>query len=203
MTTTVTYWFAVQSPFAYLGHARVREVCTRHAVTLDPKPVDIGRVFAATGGVPFGQRHVSRQEYRGHELRRWSTYLHLPINLAPKFFPVDATLAARMIIATQASVDTERALDLAGACMRAVWVEDRDIADAATLESIAQTCHLDGPSLIAAARGDAAGAAFETNTQAAIDNNIFGAPTYVFDGEPFWGQDRIDFLDRALTARGM
>lgn len=201
MSATVTYWLAVQSPFVYLGHARVREVCERRGATLDVKPMDIAKVFAASGGLPLAQRPQQRRDYRLVELKRWAAYLNKPMHLQPAFFPVDATLASRAAIAALDEHGTAPALDFIGACTRAVWEDQRNIADIATLVALADACGLPGQALLAAAQGDALGAAYEANTQAAIAAGVFGAPSYMLDGELFWGQDRIDFLDRALAAR--
>jgi 2-hydroxychromene-2-carboxylate isomerase len=91
------------------------------------------------------------------------------------------------------------ALRLAGALLRAVWAEERDISDEPTLASIASGVRLDPAQLAAAAASPDAASRYDALTQEAIDRQIFGAPTYVYRDEPFWGQDRLDFLDRALA----
>jgi 2-hydroxychromene-2-carboxylate isomerase len=90
-------------------------------------------------------------------------------------------------------------LRLAGALLRAVWAEERDISDEPTLASIASGVRLDPAQLAAAATSPDAASRYDALTQEAIDRQIFGAPTYVYRDEPFWGQDRLDFLDRALA----
>ncbi len=194
---SVDYYFSPVSPWTYLGHARLREIARRHGATIAVKPVDYGRVFPVSGGLPLKQRAPQRQAYRMVELRRWREFLSVPIQLEPKFFPVSADLAAKTIIAAAPS-GAEKQLDLAHGIMRACWEEDRDISQGATLEAVASACGLDGTALVAAAAQAGAQAEYDRLTQEAVERQVFGAPTYVVAGEPFWGQDRLDFVDRAL-----
>jgi 2-hydroxychromene-2-carboxylate isomerase len=161
--------------------------------------VDFGRVFPQSGGLPLAKRAPQRQAYRLVELERWRTHLGLPLTLHPKHFPVPADEASRRIIAADLAHGTDRALAFAGALLRAVWVEDRDISDATTLGAIALACGLDAERM--AVEADAAAQAYERNTEEAIAMQVFGAPWYVHGGEPFWGQDRLDFLERSLARR--
>jgi 2-hydroxychromene-2-carboxylate isomerase len=152
-------------------------------------------VFKVSGGLPLGQRAPQRQAYRMMELRRWREELGIPLNLEPKFFPVDDSLAACMVVALGQRGDMGA---LSGACLKAVWAEERDIADPATLVAIAGEQGLDGAELLAAARTPAARAGYQANTDAAIAAGVFGAPTFVIGDQLFWGQDRLDFVARAL-----
>jgi carboxymethylenebutenolidase len=156
-------------------------------------------VFPVSGGLPLARRAPQRQAYRLVELRRFSQWLNLPITLQPRFFPVAADAAARLIIAVQQNDGTESALRLTGAILQAVWVQERDIADVPTLATLLSEQGLP------AQRVDDSGAQsvlerYHANTQRAIDVGIFGAPTYVIGGEHFWGQDRLDFVQRRLGA---
>ncbi|MDQ6924366.1 MAG: 2-hydroxychromene-2-carboxylate isomerase [Pseudomonadota bacterium] len=201
MPKLIDYYFTPISPYTYLGHERFLEIAARHGATIAVKPVDYGRIFPVSGGLPLKQRAPQRQAYRLIELERWSRHLGKALNVTPKFFPVGSDRAAKWIIAAQARGvrgDAD-ALRLAGALFRAVWAEDRDISDEPTLADIAREQRLD-PALLAADAASADSALrYDTLTQEAIDRQIFGAPTYVYRDEPFWGQDRLDFLDRALA----
>lgn len=201
MTKQVDYYFTPQSPFAYLGHERFAAIAQKHGAQVSLKPCDLGKVFSVSGGVPLAQRPPQRQAYRLVELRRWSEYLAMPMNLQPAFFPVSGDAASRLILAAQIANGTARAMALTGAICRAVWAEERNIADAATLAQIADEGGLDGAALLKASEAQAVQAAYAQNTQDAISAGVFGAPWFILDGEPFWGQDRLEFLDRAL-ARG-
>ena len=195
---TIDYYSSPMSPWTYLGHARLREIARRHGAAIAVKPVDYGRVFPVSGGLPLKQRAPQRQAYRMVELKRWRDHVGVPIRLEPKYFPIPADLAAKVIIAA-APAGTERQLDLAEAIMKACWQEDRDISNADTLAAITTSVGMEGAALVADAQSPAAQGEYDRLTQEAIDRQIFGAPTYVIDGEPFWGQDRLDFVDRALA----
>lgn len=198
MPKSVDYYFSPMSPWTHLGHARFREIAKRHGASVAVKPVDYGRVFPVSGGLPLKQRPIQRQAYRMAELKRWRDFLGVPINLEPKFFPIPTDLAAKAIISA-AGAGSEKQLDLAGAILKACWQEDKDISQAATLESLARGVGLDGAALLKAAGEAPAQAEYDRLTQEAIDKQVFGAPTYLINGELFWGQDRLDFVDRALA----
>jgi 2-hydroxychromene-2-carboxylate isomerase len=119
------------------------------------------------------------------------------MRIQPKFFPVNGDLAAYWILAASELGGT-RGLELAGAVGRAIWEQDRDIADAATMQAIAAECGLPDD-LDKRAQAPEIAEKYAALTQEAIARGIFGAPTYVVDDELFWGQDRLDFLDRKLA----
>lgn len=194
---TVQYYFSPKSPWTYLGHERLLHIAGQHNVAIEPKPADVGKIFPLSGGLPLNQRPPQRLAYRLTELTRWSRYLKLPLNLQPRFFPVDDADAAKMITATIKDKGTEKALKLAGALLSAVWAEERNIADKETLIQIANGCGLEGAALYA---GREAGAdLYEQYTNDAIKLQVFGVPWYVYEGEPFWGQDRLLLLEHALA----
>jgi len=198
MSKQVDYYLTPISPFVYLGHARFVELAQRHDATIAVKPINLAQVFPVSGGLPLAKRAPQRQAYRLLEIKRWSSYLHVPMNPNPRFFPVAGDLAPRWILAALEQ-DVDLALNLIGALGRAVWAEDRDIGDAATLSEIARGLGGDDAALDERANAPDTGVHYAVLTQEAIDRGVFGAPTYVYGGELFWGQDRLDFLDRALA----
>jgi 2-hydroxychromene-2-carboxylate isomerase len=190
MPKQIDYYFTPGSPWAYLGHGRFADMAQRHGAAVAVKPVDYGVIFPQSGGLPLGRRAPQRQAYRLTELARWRDFLGVPLNLQPKFFPVDAISAACIICAAPPGAR----MAAAGDFLRAVWAEERNIADIGVLGEIAARHGItDAPGAIV--RGKAI---FEGNTQEALAREVFGAPTYVLGGELFWGQDRLDFLERAL-----
>jgi 2-hydroxychromene-2-carboxylate isomerase len=198
MPKRIDYYFTPVSPYTYLGHDRFLEIAARHGATIAVKPVDYGRIFPVSGGLPLKQRAPQRQAYRLIELERWSKHLGKALNVQPKHFPVSPEAASKWIVAAQANGEAA-ALRLSAALLRAVWAEERDISDAQTLASIAAEQGLDAALLAAGAASPDAASRYDALTQEAIDRQIFGAPTYAYRDEPFWGQDRLDFLDRALA----
>ncbi|HEX6957052.1 MAG TPA: 2-hydroxychromene-2-carboxylate isomerase [Ferrovibrio sp.] len=200
MAARIDYYFVPISPWAYLGAPRFNAMVEKYGVDVQVMPVDFGRIFSVSGGLPLAKRPPQRQAYRLMELKRWREHLDMPLVLQPKGFPMDSGLASRLIIAAR-MVSQKDALDLAYALGRAVWAEERNIADAEILEEIVTECGQDPAKLFAAADSATTQAAFEADTEKAIAAQVFGAPTYVLDGELFWGQDRLDFLERALQRR--
>lgn len=198
MSKTIDYYFSPQSPWAYLGHARFVALAQASGSTVRVLPADFGKVFAVSGGLPLGKRAPQRQAYRLVELRRFADHLQLPIHAQPQNFPVQGDDAARLIIAVEMADGAQAALRLTGAVLSAVWAQQRDIADPAVLAQLLAENDLD------AARLDQSREAttqqrYEGNIQAAIDAGVFGAPSYCVNGEIFWGQDRLDFLQRKLA----
>ena len=198
MDKTIDYYFTPVSPFTYLGHGRFVAMAAKYGASVAVKPVDYGRIFPASGGLPLKQRAPQRQAYRLVELRRWSSRLGMPLNLQPKFFPVSGELASKWVLAAEER-GTAEALKLAGACLQAVWAEERNVADAETLGAIAREQGLDAAALAARAASADIAERYDALTQEAIERQVFGAPTFIYRDEPFWGQDRLDFLDRALA----
>jgi 2-hydroxychromene-2-carboxylate isomerase len=199
MSKVCQYYFALHSPWSYLGHARFVSLARQHGVQVDVRPVDLGKVFGVSGGLPLAKRAPQRQAYRLVELARWSAFLGVPMNVQPKFFPVSPEAASKLVIATRLALGVEAALNLAEAIMRGLWAEEKNIGDADTLVQIANGCELDGRALMKTADTAGVQAEYDRNTEDATAANVFGSPWYVFEGEGYWGQDRLDFLERAFA----
>ena len=198
MAFTIDYFLAPQSPWTYLGHARLAAMARNAGAALRVLPTDFGRVFPVSGGLPLARRAAQRQAYRMVELQRFSAWLGIPLVLQPRYFPVAADDAARLIIAADALEGSDAAMRLTGAVLSAVWVQERNIADSAVLAELLQECGLPAGCL-QHAMGAQVQAMYDSHTQEAIDGGVFGAPTYRIDGELFWGQDRLDFVARRLA----
>ena len=199
----LSYYLAPQSPWTYLGHQRFSELVAQHGIEFDYRPIDLLRVFRASGGLPLSERPKQRQNYRMAELKRFSEALAVPLDPEPRHFPVSGDLAARLLIATAAKHGTATAMQLQGAVGRALWVESRNIADGDTLIELATACGVDGAALTRDARSAEIEARYQAYTDEAIEVGVFGAPTFIVDGEVFWGQDRLEFVQRALAQRGI
>ena len=198
MSHVIDYYLAPQSPWTYLGHQRFADMARAAGASINVRPVDLGgKVFPVSGGLPLARRAPQRQAYRLVELKRFSAHLGLPLNLHPAYFPVVAGGAERLIIAVDQTEGTDAAMALTGALLRAVWAEERDISDERELASVLAACQLP-PKRLDDARSQAVQARFEADSQRAVEAGVFGAPTYVIDGEMFWGQDRLDFVQRRL-----
>lgn len=195
----ITYYFSVVSVFTYLAGTRLEAIAARHGVDVVYRPVDIMALITRTGGQLIGDRHPNRREYRLQDIRRTAARTGVPINLKPAFFPVNQAPASYAVIAAQAAGGGDLA-GLVQAFPRAVWAEDRDIADDAVIGAIL-TAHGFDPKL--AFSGMLTGAeAYAGNLEDAVNDGVFGAPSYVTGtGEVFWGQDRLEDLDLHLAGR--
>jgi 2-hydroxychromene-2-carboxylate isomerase len=169
----------------------VAAIAARHGATIHAKPVDYGVIFPVSGGLPLGKRAPQRQAYRLSELARWREHLGVPLTIQPKYFPVDGTRAAHLIC----GAPEDKRMAVAGDLLAAVWAREENIAEDAILAAVAARR---GIADVAGAI-EAGKAGYEANTQEGLSRNVFGAPTYVYRDELFWGQDRLDFLDRALA----
>jgi len=199
MRHAVDYYFAPHSPWTYLGHARFEAILAKTGASVRLLPIDLGQVFPVSGGLALPQRAPQRRAYRLLELERFGKVLMLPLVSQPRFFPVDAQAASQLIVVAEQVLGVAAAMRLTGAIGAAVWAQERDIADVATLAALLGECELDA-GLLAQSQSAQAQSRYAQNTQAAIKEGVFGAPSYLVNGELFWGQDRLDFVERRLTA---
>jgi len=198
MPVTIDYYVSLNSPWTYLGSAPFAEIARRHGATVNIKPAKFGPIFEQTGGLPLPKRSPQRQAYRLMDLKRWCEVRERPLNLEPKYFPCDDSAATRLVIAAKLQGKDAHRLSLE--LGRALWEREETLADPATLASAAARAGLDAAALRAGSPSDAElDALLEQYTQEAVKAGVFGAPSYVLpSGEIFWGQDRLELLDRAL-----
>ena len=197
MAKIIDYYFSPMSPWTFLGHGRFTEIARKRGASIVPKPVDYGRIFPLSGGVPVAKRAAQRQAYRLVELDRWSKHLGVTMNIQPKYFPYDAKLATLTIIAAG---DADKSMKLAAAFLRGCWTEERNMADETEIAAVIRGAGLNSGELLKQAKAPETAAQYEAYTDEAIARQVFGAPTYVYRNELFWGQDRLEFLDRALAS---
>ncbi len=194
----VDYYFAPISGYAYLGHAALIRLAREAGVRLRYRPVEIARVFAASGTTAPAAQGAARRGYRVEDQARLAAEAGLLITPHPAHWPTDPRPACRAIVAAgRLGADQDRA---SRACLRAVWAEERDIADPAQLSAALAAEGLPADDLLAEADSPAVRDEVDAITQAAIAAGVFGSPTYVVEGERFWGQDRLPALRRRLAA---
>jgi 2-hydroxychromene-2-carboxylate isomerase len=193
----ILYFYSVASPWSYLGIKRLKEISKKYSAQIIEKPIDlVGKVFVATGGTPVPQRHISRQNYRLLELKRWGEFLNIKINQKPKFFPPkNPHLPALFCLA---SIDMGINIDFSSKVLEHLWVKENDISNIDTLKLIADDLKISFEELSKLATSDKIKKIYEANTQEAINMNIFGVPSYVYNNEIFWGQDRLELLEHSL-----
>lgn len=194
---SIEYYFSFLSLWSYVGSLAFQDVVERQDAEVIFKPIDLLAVFAAGGGKPVKERPVQRQAYRLVEMRRWRRIRGIPLVLHPKFYPADPALAHRVLLGAIAEGENVAAFVHAG--LRTVWADEGDIADPAIIVRLADAAGLDGARLLATASDPVLKAREAALTEEAIARQVFGAPFYFYRGEPFWGQDRLDLLEAAIT----
>jgi len=195
----ITYFYSAHSAFAYLGSARVMQICADHGVTLVHRPIPLSPVVEAQGSLPFRARTQAHVDYFfGREIERWAEIRNVPVvPFRPTHHDADYTQASGMILALG---DRGPQVDaMAHALLEAHWRDDMDLSDAAALGGVAKRLGHDPDGLLARAQSAAVAAQYARNAQEALAANVFGSPTYVLGDEVFYGQDRLDLLDRAIT----
>lgn len=197
---TIDYYFWMNSDWAYLGADRLESLAKRHGARIRYMPVDLPSIYARTGGVLLQERAKERQQYRITELGRWCRRLDIHVNPTPRFMCPDASLASRLVIAADRA--GEPVAPLYKAILRAEWCDDQDISDPGTLRTILLSQRLAADVLFAAADSPEVRSDYRNFTDTAVAAGVFGSPSYVFNGELFWGQDRLDFLEEAVERDG-
>jgi 2-hydroxychromene-2-carboxylate isomerase len=201
MALHIDYYASLNSPWTHLGAARIEAMAMASNASLRIFPVDFGAIFAQSGGLPLPKRSPQRQAYRLQELARWRDLLGIPIHIEPKFFPSSEQLTAGCVIALRETVGDQPAIKLAHAVLKAVWQQEKNPADPATLASLIAEIGLDADQVLKLGAEPRWAERRVADTQAALDKGVFGAPSYVIGNEIFWGQDRVAFVERRL-ARG-
>ena len=193
----IEYFYATPSPFAYLGSSKFQSIVKKYKAEVIEKPCDlVGGIFVKTGGIPVPQRSPQRQKYRLDELKRWSEFLNIKINLKPKYFPPrDPHISGKHTIAANL---LGAKLIFGHELLKQLWSEEKDISDEKNIEEISNTFKLNFKELTDLAKSEQVKKIYQDNTEEAIKKNVFGSPTYIYNNELFWGQDRLDFLERAL-----
>ena len=201
MAQHIDYYASLNSPWTHLGAARIEPLAAKHGATLRIWPVDFGTVFAGSGGLPLPKRAPQRQAYRLMELRRWRDFLGVPIKVEPKFFPTSEALSAPCVVALRETQGDEPAIRLAHRVLKAVWQDELNPGDPATFAKLIAEVGLDADAVMQLGEEPRWTERRNADTQAALARGVFGAPSYVIGDEIFWGQDRLDFVERKL-ARG-
>ena len=196
----IEYYYSVSSVFAYFGSKRLTELAHCHNVRIIHKPIFHGTVVPATGGCRFRETSPIRKSHFFREVNRWSKFLQIPVVSGdPKYLYGDRELPSGMVIAAQRNGDDVDSLSFHIA--EALWRDDRDIANKEVLRELAMSINIDAEKLLEDAMLPIIQDEYERNSIEGVKKGVFGSPTYIVDGEPFWGQDRLEFVNRTLTAK--
>lgn len=194
----IDYYFATLSPYCYLAGTRLEEVAAKNGAEINYKPFDIIQGFGRTGGTPPKDRHISRIEYRAQALVREAKKLGMPFNIKPAHWPTNGAPASYAFIAAQNAGGGDLGL-LAHVITRAVWAEEKDIAEEDVIKACLTEAGFD-PAL--SDSGLLTGAeTYARNLEDAVEAGVFGAPFYIVGDQRFWGQDQLDSLDLHLQGK--
>lgn len=198
--TEVVYYYSAHSAFAYLGSAKLSQICAQAGATLIHRPIALTPVVEAQGSLPFRDRTQAHVDYFfGREIERWAEFRGVPIvKFRPTHHDADYSLANGMIAALGAlgpEVDA-----MAHAVLEAHWRDDADLSNPQTLGSLAANLGHDPMRLLAMAASTDVQDRIAANSALAREGAVFGSPTYVVNGDPFYGQDHLELVERALAA---
>lgn len=196
--TSIEYFYAAHSAFAYLGSRRLMDIAKAAGRTIRHKPYDLRRGMAGVGATPTRQRSKDHIAYFfGREIQRWSEHRGAPVlGHRPTFHDNDIGLPNCLLIAAQERGDNVD--ELAHSLLEAHWRDDADLADRATLAKLSRGVGADAEALLAAVDSASIRSIYEANTDEAIRRSVFGSPTYFVDGDMFYGQDHLEMVERAL-----
>ena len=202
---TIDYYYSTRSNFTYLGAARLNAMAKAHGRRILHRPILLSVTMAAIGGMPFGERPAMLRNYATRDALRWADHLGVSLLREPVHHMGPVELPSGVVIAGQRAVGRGEAGDVDDLSLRvlqALWRDDQDIADPTVVAGLCKAAGFAAPdALINEAMTSGVQAELARNCQEAIIRGVIGAPTYFVDDEPFYGQDRLDFVERAL-ARG-
>jgi 2-hydroxychromene-2-carboxylate isomerase len=197
MARTIDYYFAVYSPWSFLGHGLFMDIASRRGLKVRFRPTPLLELFKETGGQPLSQRPPARQRYRWMELQRWRDKRGIDITFKPKFWPYHGALPDRCVIAL--TLEERNPDPFLRRAYAALWQEDQNVGDASVVANLLREAGENAALIIERAESPMVEALYAENRNHALAAGVFGAPSYVLDGEVFWGQDRLELLDDALA----
>lgn len=197
MANPVDFYFDFSSPYGYFASAKIDEIAARHGRETLWHPILLGAVFKITGGRPLPTIPL-KGSYASHDLARSARLFGVPFR-QPSKFPV-ATQAPSRAFYWVSDRDPALAKRLAQAVYRAYFAEDRDISSPEVVANVAAKLRLNRDEVLRALDDPAVKERLRTEVDAAIERGVFGSPYVVVDGEPFWGADRLEQVDRWLGA---
>lgn len=199
MNATIDHYFTTMSPWAYIGFQYLLDMAQRTGATIRHRPMQLMDVFASTDTPPLAQRHETRRNLRIIELQRWRDKRGLKYVLSPAHWPFAFQGADKFVIAAEATGDDQN--KLLSALFEAIWIDERDLGDETVLADIANAAGLNGSELLSRSKADDIAEKYAANTREAVAAGVFGSPSYLLNGEMFWGQDRIDLLEDAVRSK--
>jgi len=196
MSKTVEFFFDLGSPASYLAWTQLPALCARHGATLRYRPMLLGGVFHATGNASPAMI-PAKGRYMFTDLGRYAMRFGVPFGLPPGF-PMNTLALMRGVIGMQLR-SPERFEALLAALFNGLWAQRRNLADATVLDQVLGEAGFDPTELQALASDGDVKAALKEATEEAVARGVFGAPTCFVEGQMYFGQDRLDFVEDALS----
>ena len=197
MNNSIKFYMIPISPWSYLSMDRIRLLCERYTIPIEIKPIDLFYIFKKNNIKKVFERPLPIQENRLNELKRWSEYLNIPLKLNPKNFPIDPINSIKLVIASNLVYDFYKSFDITKKICEAFWVKERDISNENELLSIANSFGED-KTLKKLMNSKIVADKLKENTAEALNDKVFGVPSFVYNNKMFWGQDRIFFLEKEI-----
>ena len=196
MSKTVEFYFDLGSPASYLAWTQLPTLCARNGATLVYRPMLLGGVFQATGNASPAMV-PAKGRYMFTDLGRYARRYGVPFGMPPGF-PVNTLTLMRGVIGMQLRSPGQFDV-LVAALFRGLWAQQRNLSDAATLDETLGQAGFDPAAFHALAADGEVKAELKRVTEEAVARGVFGAPTVFIEGEMFFGQDRLDFVEEALA----
>jgi 2-hydroxychromene-2-carboxylate isomerase len=195
MSKTVEFFFDLGSPASYLAWTQLPALCARHGAALRYRPMLLGGVFQATGNAS-PVMIPAKGRYMFTDLARFAARYGVPFGLPPGF-PINTLALMRGLVGTQLRAP-ERFDALLAALFNGLWVQRRNLGDAAVLEQVLAEAGFTAAEFQLLTGDEEVKAALKQATEEAVERGVFGAPTCFVDGQMYFGQDRLDFVADAL-----
>lgn len=196
MHKTLEFYFDVGSPTAYLAHRRLAQLSAAYDLEVIYKPMLLGGIFKATGNASPVAIPAKGHYMMVHDLPRFARRYGVELNFNPHF-PINTLNLMRMVIAAERMDCAKAFID---AVFAAIWIHGKNMGDMETVAAVLAENGLDAQSLMDLSQTADVKAALIASTDAAVQRGVFGAPTFFIDGDMFFGQDRLDFVEERLQA---
>ena len=195
MSKTVDFYYDFGSPTAYLAHKRLQQLSARYDFTVNYKAILLGGVFKATGNTTPVAIPAKGKYMLEHDLPRFAKRYGVPLNFNPHF-PLNTLGLMRGAIAASRLDCLARYVDVV---YDAVWVAGENMSEPEVVARVLAAGDLDAVALMTLSQDPEVKAELISSTEEAVERGAFGAPTLYLDGEMYFGQDRIDFIEEALA----
>jgi 2-hydroxychromene-2-carboxylate isomerase len=200
MAAPIEFWFDFSSPYGYLASRRIEALAAKFDRGVDWHPMLLGALFQHVGTAPLID-YPLKGDYSRHDILRSARFHGINEFRMPSRFPIPTQAAARIVLWKKAT-DPALAVRAAQALFRAYWVDDVDISSPDAAVAAAASAGVDAAAARAAIDDPAVKSALKSEVEQALARGVFGSPFVFVDGEPFWGLDRFDQIERWLSTGG-